>query len=795
MAIERSNRDDVPPGFWGGSWAECTLRVTLGDGGNAIFLAVTQGIDGKQVAVACSSDAQAITNNERLFVSWKNAFGGRSKPKPHGKRVHYSLDGAKLLAENLHSFARSLGAGQWPGVAVGSYAWIDDIVMNAFGRALLKEHGGANKIYIFNCNMIKMLLDKRTVSRWGKGTAWPDMKCIFFPHNPGNHWVLYAIKPEQKQQVTVLFKDSLHGAVDDDIVAALKIWYNTKVEDSGDDRTWTTDDNPGPLQVGCEDCGIFAMVAMYQSASKRRFNFSQAMVGKARQWALAYIINAATVVPLPAPNSAASNGVGGKGAGEGKGKGEPPVGNNVSKDVEDDGGAGPAKSGGSKKADAREAMDEDEDDVEDCNAADDKDASRDNDAADDGQGSALLLQQASLERDREDMTDPDTYKVGEVVWVKMASFQYWPSIVTKVSGKKGKKGKAKLYFNAINDGPEDKQYSIDLIKVGKSSGGKPPARDVQRFKGATMQEFYDKALSCRTLKAGGVRDEALLEGAFKRAKRIIQAQASRSGKDVSPSKRRKVVLEAVPGGHSADFNGADKEPLTADDKEILRLRAPFENSEACVQALREAEGTIRGIVAGKVPCELFDRYKRGGSNFQNTPSTGPFKDEDKQIEPLIDVLGEWFPGRDHFKLCGEVLLEEALLLIVQNFNHCSEAEARTFIEDKQWMTSRERGALGQTCRMPADDAPDSGEDSVHESDDPASPQPVIPLPALQPHLVATIKDGQMVQHESVQHPPSARNSPELSSSAASRAAGGGARRTRNATLGLNKHSTLPLFPK
>ena len=115
--------------------------------------------------------------------------------------------------------------------------------------------------------------------------------------------------------------------------------------------------------------------------------------------------------------------------------------------------------------------------------------------------------------------------------------------------------------------------------------------------------------------------------------------------------------------------------------------------------------------ARKRSCELFDRYTRDGGNFQNTPSTGPFKDEDKQIEPLIDVLGEWFPGRDHFKLRGEVLLEEALLLVVQKIKNVSADEARTFIEDRQWMTSRERRALGQTCRTPADDALDSGEDS------------------------------------------------------------------------------------
>lgn len=436
----------------------------------------------------------------------------------------------------------------------------------------------------------------------------------------------------------------------------------------------------------------------------------------------------------------------------------------------DDGGAGPADSGGGKKAEhTREATDDgeegdegdddDDDAIEVGNAAGNTDGANadrndGSDTSDDddqeGGGSGLLLRQASLRRDdEEDMTDPGTYKEGEVVWVKMAGYQYWPSIVARVSGKKGKKGKAKLYFNTINDGPEDKHYSIELCKVGKCSGGKPPARDVQRFKGATMQEIYKKALSCRTLKEGGDRDAALLEDAFKRAKRIIQEQANGSDQHFLPSHKRQKISSGdaetslvaqstakressgssygtstafsdeeeeeqevvVETGAGTNPNGADEEPLTEEDKEILRLRAPFEDNEACEQALRDAEDTIRGIVAGTVPCELYDRYKREGSNFQNTLSTGPFKNDDAQIEPLSDVLCEWFPGRAHFKLINDVLLEEALVLIVQKIISVSAADARTFIEDRQWMTSRERSALAKTCRTPVDDAPDSGEDS------------------------------------------------------------------------------------
>lgn len=112
-----------------------------------------------------------------------------------------------------------------------------------------------------------------------------------------------------------------------------------------------------------------------------------------------------------------------------------------------------------------------------------------------------------------------------------------------------------------------------------------------------------------------------------------------------------------------------------------------------MQALRDAEGTIRGIAAGKVPCELYNRYKREGNDFQNTLSTGPFKNEDEQIAPLSDVLTEWFPGREHFKLINDVLLVEALLVIVQAINGVSAEAARAFIEQRLWLTTLERDAL------------------------------------------------------------------------------------------------------
>ena len=57
------------------------------------------------------------------------------------------------------------------------------------------------------------------------------------------------------------------------------------------------------------------------------------------------------------------------------------------------------------------------------------------------------------------------------------------------------------------------------------------------------------------------------------------------------------------------------------------------------------------------------------------------------------MLTEWFPGREHFKLINDVLLVEALLVIVQAINGVSAEAARAFIEQRLWLTTLERDAL------------------------------------------------------------------------------------------------------
>ena len=110
-----------------------------------------------------------------------------------------------------------------------------------------------------------------------------------------------------------------------------------------------------------------------------------------------------------------------------------------------------------------------------------------------------------------------------------------------------------------------------------------------------------------------------------------------------------------------------------------------------------SEGTIRGIVAGTHPSALYERYKsEGAARFKNSISTGPFKDEEEQVEPVVDVLREWFPGREHFTLVDEVLLEEALRLVVMKINDVDADAAKAFMERKQWLTSQERRALAKS---------------------------------------------------------------------------------------------------
>ena len=128
----------------------------------------------------------------------------------------------------------------------------------------------------------------------------------------------------------------------------------------------------------------------------------------------------------------------------------------------------------------------------------------------------------------------------------------------------------------------------------------------------------------------------------------------------------------------------------------LRTPVTLDINPTTIQNIGAAEGTIRGIVAATHPSALYARYKKEGEHFTNSPSTGPFKDEDKQVEPVADVLHEWFPGRENFQLVNGVLLEEALRLIVMNINGMDADAAKDFMERKQWMTSQERSALAKS---------------------------------------------------------------------------------------------------
>ena len=122
-----------------------------------------------------------------------------------------------------------------------------------------------------------------------------------------------------------------------------------------------------------------------------------------------------------------------------------------------------------------------------------------------------------------------------------------------------------------------------------------------------MQRYYQKALSCHTLKDGGVRDAALLASAFERAKRIIQEKAnggsrsrsrSRSPSHASPGPAAK--KSKMYASMSSDSDDTDDEldatnpeeeqddaEVTEEDRVILGLRKPFQDGAACLDALRK----------------------------------------------------------------------------------------------------------------------------------------------------------------------------------------------------------------
>lgn len=85
------------------------------------------------------------------------------------------------------------------------------------------------------------------------------------------------------------------------------------------------------------------------------------------------------------------------------------------------------------------------------------------------------------------------------------------------------------------------------------------------------------------------------------------------------------------------------------------------------------------------------------ADFEGACSTGPFKDEDKQIDPLVEQLVQWFPGQKNIAMINKVLTAGVLCLIVENIQQLPPAAARLFL-NRQFMTTEEMKALSKTCR-------------------------------------------------------------------------------------------------
>ena len=125
------------------------------------------------------------------------------------------------------------------------------------------------------------------------------------------------------------------------------------------------------------------------------------------------------------------------------------------------------------------------------------------------------------------------------------------------------------------------------------------------------------------------------------------------------------------------------------DEEILKWRGVF-HGDVCAAQTVAAEDELKAIVEGRRPSERMAMFSRSRSQFRFRPvATGPFNDEEEQIDPVLEVLRGWYPGRKHFVLVDEVLLQEALVLIVMRQTGMDAEGAWSFLLDRRWITTSE----------------------------------------------------------------------------------------------------------
>ncbi|CAD0052491.1 unnamed protein product [Aureobasidium pullulans] len=112
------------------------------------------------------------------------------------------------------------------------------------------------------------------IKRWSRrkgimGDKLLQCKRIFFPINPGNHWSLLVICPDNH---TIEYLDSLDVGQSEDNRKSTKYinlgrqWLRMELGDKYVDEEWTTVDRRSSIQNNGSDCGVFTCLNGFVSA-------------------------------------------------------------------------------------------------------------------------------------------------------------------------------------------------------------------------------------------------------------------------------------------------------------------------------------------------------------------------------------------------------------------------------------------------------------------------------------------------------------------------------------------------
>lgn len=188
------------------------------------------------------------------------------------KQVATSVDGVALTRKDFATLVESANYH-----TNGPEGWLNDEIINGFFSALchsLNEKAGwtKGKIPPFAAyatawfeTAIKSKRGATGIQTWSrrkgiKGDKLLQCKRIFFPLNPGNHWTLLVISPEDH---TIEYLDSLDSGTSksprksDSLAKFARDWLKMELGTKYVDDEWTVIDRRSSQQNNGADCGVF----------------------------------------------------------------------------------------------------------------------------------------------------------------------------------------------------------------------------------------------------------------------------------------------------------------------------------------------------------------------------------------------------------------------------------------------------------------------------------------------------------------------------------------------------------